>query len=91
MVWITVRVIHHNWKVDILVIPCFREISIISTTENSVIMLVAFPKSKVLEKCKEARRKPCIPPVEIKENEIKGMSKKISSSIPKPFQVIKIN
>lgn len=60
MVWITVRVVHHTWKVDILVIPCFREI-IISTTENSVIMLVAFPKSKVLEKCNEARRKPVVP------------------------------
>lgn len=37
-----------------------------------------------LEKCKEPSREPCIPAAEIKENGMKGMSKKISS-IPKFF------
>lgn len=83
MVWLIVRVLHYHWKVAIFVTPCFCDISIISTTET-VVMLVAFPKSKELEKCKEARRSSCIPPVEIRENEMKGMSKKISS-IPKLF------
>jgi len=37
-----------------------------------------------------SQEKLCIPPVEIKEDEFKGMSKKISS-ITKPFHVSKIN
>lgn len=45
MVWLIVRVLHYHWKVVILVTPCFCDISIISTTENAV-MLVAFPNQR---------------------------------------------
>lgn len=59
-----------------------------STSENAVIMLVAFLKSKALETARKPRESSIVCR-EIKEKEIKGMSKKISS-IPKLCQVIKI-